>query len=403
MKLLSQKHGIYKNLSGETIFNSQAAILIFITGIAFKLSAAPGMINEEFGSSTFWVFVCYSLIDVVLTALVFLFARKNGDALLEATDSLAYRVLSFVAMLFFSLKGLFQFAYAASYLTHELFEGLEPSLIYLLFLLPIVYLGVKGIRTIARTGEVFFFVLAATIIVNLAFLNTKMDFARILPVFSKEPSTLATAFPRYGLWLGDMLPFVFVKIKDKRLPYITASVIGTWLVVCGVILLGVAIYGDALKTVTDLLIRMAGFNQLSKDIGRTEWSNLLVVIISSIISLSFTYFGATSACKRAFKTDLPIKVIYPLAVALAIFIIPSAQTVTDFATRDFGYVMFALALELPIALACLCLFKQQKYPHLQKLLNEEYVKKSDDFDFANSSDTALLDGFKQLPSNSAKV
>lgn len=403
MKLTAKKHGIYKNLSGETIFNSQAATLIFLTGIAFKLSAAPGMINEEFGSSTFWAFVAYSAIDVVLTTLVFLFARSSGDALLVATNSVLYRAFSFVAMVFMSLKGVFHFAYAASYLTHELFEGLEPSLIYLLFLLPVVYLGIKGIRTIARTGEVFFFVIVVALAVNLAFLNTKMDFARVLPVFSKEPSTLVATFPRYGLWLGDMLPFAFVKIKDKRLPYITASIVGTWLTVCVVVLLGVAIYGDALKTVTDLLIRIAGFNQLSKDIGRTEWSNLLVMIISAIVSMSFTYFGATAACKRALKTDVPIKIAYPLAILLAIFIIPSAQTVTDFATNEFSYVMFLLALSLPILFVLVFLAKRQRYQHIQKLLDEEYISQKDSLQTVDSKNMAVLDGFKLSQSNSQHV
>ena len=399
----SRTHGIYKNLTGDTIYNSQVATLVFLTGIAFKLSAAPGILSEDLGSSAFWAFLCYSLIDVIIAVLVFLFVLRNGDALLTATNNAAYRLISLGIMCFLTLKGIFLFSYASSYLTHELFQGLEPSLIYLLFLLPVVYLGAKGIGSLSRTAEIMFPVIFLMIAVNLVFLQTKMDFARVLPILTKEPAELAKLFPRYGVWLGDTLPFLFVRIKNKKLPYITIGLTGTWLFVNLVLLLGVAIYGDALKTVTDLLIRIAGFNQLSKDIGRTEWTNLLSVLVASIISLAFTYFGALSACKRAFKTDAPIKIAYPLAILFAVLLIPSAQTVTDFSIGDFGYVMFALATMLPILAVVVHCLNMAKLPHIAKLLDEEYTLDKATPQIKGSDKLGMLDGFKQEPPSPQNV
>ena len=391
----SKTHGIYKNLSGDTVFNSQAAMLVFTTGIAFNLSAAPGMLSEEFGSTTFWAFIAYSVIDVALTTLVFLFARKNGDAYLSTVNCFAYRLVCLLAMIFLTFKGVFHFSYASSFLTHELFEGLEPSLIYLLFLLPVVYLGAKGMRTISRTTEIFFPLIFLAIAINLVFLRTKTNFARVLPIFSREPSEIAAIFPRYGLWLGDMLPFAFIKIKDKKLPYLTIGITGTWLFINLVVLLGVAIYGDALKTVSDLLIHIAGFNQLSKDVGRTEWTNLLAVLTMSIISLAFSYFGAISACKRAFKTDAIAKCGYPLAILFSILLIPSAQTITDFGTGKCGYVMFALAISLPILLVLTFLWQRKRYPAIHKLLDDEYLTDKQQSSAPNSNTLGVLDGFKR--------
>ena len=397
------KHGIYKNLSGDTIYNSQVATLVFLVGIAFKISAAPAMINQEFGSSTFWAYLGYSAVDVVATLIVFVFARSNGDAFLTSTNSVLYRALAFVASLYMTIKGVFHFSYASSYLTHELFVGLEPSLIYLLFLLPVVYLGAKGISTLARTSEIFFPAIFLMLALNLVFLKTKADFARVLPVFSREPSELLGLFPRYGLWLGDMLPFVFVRIKDKKLPYATIGVVGTWLFVNLVLLLGVAIYGDALKTVSDLLIRIAGFNSLSKDIVRTEWSNLIAALTTSIVSLAFSYFGALSAMRRAIKTDLPIKIAYPLAILLTVLIVPSAQSVTKFATESFGYVLFALAIVLPLLFICALALAKRKYPSIQKLLDDEYVKFKQQTPDIDSNAVGLLDGFKRENSDGQTV
>lgn len=399
----TKRHGIYKTLTGDTIYNSQVATLVFLTGIGFKLSAAPGILSEDLGSSAFWAFLCYSLIDVFISVLVFLFVLRNGDTLLTATSNVAYRLISLGVMCFLTLKGIFLFSYASSYLTHELFQGIEPSLIYLLFLLPVVYLGAKGISSLSRTAEIMFPVIFLMIAANLVFLQTKMDFARVLPVFSKEPTELAKLFPRYGVWFGDTLPFLFVRIKNKKLPYITIGLTGTWLFVNLVLLLGVAIYGDALKTVTDLLIRIAGFNQLSKDIGRTEWTNLLSVLIASIISLAFTYFGALSACKRTFRTAAPIKIGYPLAILLAVLLIPSAQTVTDFSIGDFGYVMFLLAILLPILAAFAYCLQTAKLQHVSKLLDDEYTVDKQKPQIKDSDKLGILDGFKQEQSSPTSV
>ena len=52
-----------KNLPINVIYNSQAAAIIVAVGFAFKLSAAPGIICETYGSSTLWIYLLFSLVD----------------------------------------------------------------------------------------------------------------------------------------------------------------------------------------------------------------------------------------------------------------------------------------------------------------------------------------------------
>ena len=71
-----QSTRLYHNIAGgDTIFNSQAAMLVFIVGVAFKLSALPGVLNEEFGSSAFWAFLLYVAIDTILAMMIFSFCK----------------------------------------------------------------------------------------------------------------------------------------------------------------------------------------------------------------------------------------------------------------------------------------------------------------------------------------
>lgn len=402
MKNIKTQHGLYKNLPSGTIYNSQAACLVFTMGVAFKLSAAPGIVAQHYGSSTLWLYLVMSVLEVALTAVIFAFVRMRGDDFLRSINDKTYRALCGVAALWLTAKGTFYFCYCVSYLTHELFGGVEPALIYLLFLSPVVYMGIKGARSISRTAEILVPLFFALIVVNLIFLEADMDFGRNLPIFALSPAEFFARLPRYGLWLGDALPFIFLRIKNKRLPYITCSVAVTVALVGVVLLLGVALYGDALMMVSDLLIHLAGFNQLSLEIGRMEWTNLFGVVTLSIMSLSFLYFGAIAASERAFRSTLPGTLIYPATVAAVILAVSSSEEVIQFSIGMIGYGLFAVALLLPTAILALGLYKRRRYAGIYARFDEEYLPyPAPTPEQPNSLADNIMTDFKQSMAHSA--
>ncbi len=398
------KHRLRKNLPQGTLYNSQIAALLFAVGLAFKLSAAPGIISQEYGSSTLWLYLIMTAIELMACALIFLFARGRGDSFLMAINSPTYRLLCAVISLLMTLKATVYFCFCASYLSHELFSGVEPYLLYIVFLLPIIYLGIKGIKTLARCAEIFSLLIFAVIMINLIFLDTDMDFGRNLPVFAIEPKEFFIGMGRYGLWLGDCIPFMFVRIKNKRMPYISITASATALLINIIIMLGVAMYGDALKMTTDLLIHIAAFNQLSLEIGRMEWTNLFAMLIISIFSIALLYRGAIDACERAIKSKLPAQLLFPIALACFAIFIPSAREVTNFAIEDFGYVFFALAILIPILLMSNLIYSKRKFCNFYKCFESEYVvHNSRNHSPSSSLADGILKGYKQDASQSQQI
>lgn len=404
MKNVKIQHGIYKNLPSGTIYNSQAGFLIFALGIAFKLSAAPGVISEQYGSSTLWAYMIFAVAEIAVTAMIFAFVRMRGDDLLRCTASKAYRALCGVACAYMIFKGTFYFCYCVSYLARQLFGGVEPSLLYLLFLFPAVYLGIKGSRTIARTTEILVPVFFALIAFNLIFFDTNNDMGRNLPIFSMEPSEFFTTLPRFGLWLGDALPFAFLRIKNKRLPYVSGSIALTLAIVLVTVMLGVAAYGDSLRMVSDLLIQIAGFNQLSMEIGRMEWTNLFAAVSVSILSLSFIYFGATAACDRAVESRVPAVILFPLAVVIIIAAVPSSQSVAEFATGKMGYALSALFIVVPALMLALALRAKRKFAGIYRHLDDEFVPREIPYpEPPNSLADNIMSGYKKQATDSCKA
>lgn len=375
MQNFTVKHGLRKNLPIGTLYNSQVASIILMVGIAFKLSAAPGMISSYYGSSTLWVFISFSAVELICAIMIFAFSRMSGDGFLIATNSLCYKAVCAIVFVLLSIKCTFYFCYCASYLTHELFTGTQPVFIYVLLIVPIIYLGAKGTRSIARSCELFAPLFLAVIILNLAFLDTEFDIGRNLPVFSVSPAEFFSKFPYYGLWLGDLLPFAFIRIRNKKLPYITSSIAITWGIANIIVMFGVAIYGDALKMVSDLLIHIASFNQLSLEIGRMEWSNLFVILAMSIFSISFLYDGANNAFRRAFGSAVPSKIICPVVILCTAIFVTSTQTVTDFAVGTFGYALSITSVAIPLLFLIFALVQKRKMRGLYRCADSEYMPK----------------------------
>ncbi|MDE5601454.1 MAG: hypothetical protein K2J16_03045 [Clostridia bacterium] len=373
MKHTTIQHGLYKNLPDGTVYNSQAATLIFALGVAFKVSAAPGILSEYYGSSTLWAYMLLSFFDLISLCAVFAFVRMRGDGLLRTTGSKLYKLCCGAAAIWFIAKGTFYFCYCSSYLTHELFAGVEPSIFYLLLLAPITYMGIKGARSISRTCEIFVPLFFALILFNLVFLETDLDIGRNLPIFAVEPKNFFSELFHYGVWLGDAVPFAFLRIKNKRMPYLSVGVAITYALINIVVFLGVAIYGEALKTVSDLLIHIAIFNQLSMDIGRVEWTNLFAVVAMSILSLSFIFFGCTAASDRAIGFTLPARIIYPIVVAVVSLATRSTQIISQFSIGWIGFVMFAFALVIPLTMLGNLMYTKHKLAGIYKCLDDEYM------------------------------
>lgn len=367
------KHRLRKSLPKNNIYNSQAAAIVVAVGFAFKLSAAPGIICESYGSSTLWLYLLFTAVEFLIAALSFAFSRMNGDGILVAVNCKFYKTCCLLSSMWLTMKIVFYFCYCMSYLTHELFTGTQPFLIYVLFLLPVVYLGLKGTRSIARTAELFAALAIFSIVANLAFLDMNMDIGRNLPIFSMPPSEFFSKAPHYGLWLGDMFPFAFIRIRNKKMPYITTTAVCVWTLVNVIVMLGIALYGNALKMVADLLIHIASFNQLSLEIGRMEWTNLFIIIAISIISMAFLYDGAYKTFERATGSATLSKILCPVAVLVTALTVTSAQTVTDFALGIFGYVLFGIAVALPSFLVLAATVKKKKYRHIFACLDDEYT------------------------------
>ncbi len=339
-------------LSSEStlLYNSQTGAVVLCCGIVFKVSSLPGLVSLSLQSSTLWLYIVMSAVDLVCLAATVFFAYSGADVLLSRSSGFVYRAFNALTCAYFTVKGYVYFVYAVIFLTVDLFVGIAPYIVVLVLAVPVIYLGVKGLRTVARCCEIFALLLLGIIVVNLCFLKTDADFGRNLPVFSVAPGEFLERGLRFGMWLGDLFPLMFAGIRRKKLPWIGISAGVSYSLVVIVAALAVAMYGNALPYVYNMLIRIAGFNRLSMEIGRLEWAALFVVIVMAVLGLALLFHGASESSFRAFGSALPARLLFSAAITVGVLVVPTPQDVVEFSKSDFGYVMFALAAAIAVYL-----------------------------------------------------
>lgn len=334
-----------------TIYNSQAASIIFACGTVFKVSSLPGLVAQNLPDSTLWLYMFMSAVDLICLAAIFAFSKSGADAMLTSS-SRAYRALCGLLSVYLTVKGFFYFVYTVIFLSVDLFAEVDVYVVAIVLAVPVTYIGVKGFRAVARAAELLAPVLFFVIVINLAFLKTDLDFGRNLPVNALPASDFFKEGLRYSLWLGDMFPLLFVRLKNKRLPHLAIGTGISYALVLTVAMLAVAMYGRALPYVYNMLIRIAGFNQLSLEIGRLEWAALFVVVVMAVLGLSLMLTGAGESCRRAVGTPTPAHVLFAGATLIGTMAIPTLHEAADFVLSPaFGYVCFGAALFFAAAFA----------------------------------------------------
>lgn len=344
----------------NAVYNSQAAAIVFSCGIVFKVSSLPGLVYTDMLSDTLWLYLLMCALDVACLAAVFFFAASGADAALVRANSPAYKVLSFLLTAFFLVKGLFYFTYTLIFLLVDLFVEVEPYVVVLVLSIPVLYAGSKGISAVARAAELLAPLLFGLVVANLALLEADLDVGRNLPLAAMPTGDFFSRGLRYGLWLGDCFPLAFAALKRKKFPYLAVGTGVSYTLVVVIAMLSVALYGGALPYAYNMLIRIAGFNRLSLEIGRLEWAALFVVAVMAVLGLALTMWGAGEGSRRWAGSPLPGRIAFAACTVVTALAVPNAQDIIDFSMTDFGYAMFAAALAFAAAFLCFALYARKK-------------------------------------------
>ncbi|MCQ2603092.1 MAG: hypothetical protein MJ193_04090 [Clostridia bacterium] len=128
-----------------------------------------------------------------------------------------------------------------------------------------------------------------------------------------------------------------------------------------VVFLGISLYGNALEYTSNVLIRLAGFNQLSTEIGRMEWMPLFAIMIMGILEMSLLLYGIGECSARLFKSKyILISIMAAILFILSLALKSQQQIIDLMRTNVAGYIFTVISALFAVALFILSRIKTSK-------------------------------------------
>ncbi len=204
----------------------QLAVLVFMSFIALKILALPGLLYAESGNMSWLVTLILMLVDTFYAILIIGLIKKAGNKnILEFMTEIMGPVLPRILMFILILKYGLVVANISKGLEFFVVENFYNELNWIVFVLPLIlltgFMVYKGLRNIARVSEMIYF----AVFIGCLYIALKsiagVDIFNFLPFFKDGVKPLFEAGFNHLSWFGSgtFLLMLFGKVdfsNEKR-------------------------------------------------------------------------------------------------------------------------------------------------------------------------------------------
>lgn len=292
--------------------NRQCVILVIISIFALKFQGLFSLIAGDVGRDGWFFLFIFLIVDLLLLLLairvVLLFPNKTlYEFLSESIGKVPAKIMMLFYAFFYLFKAIIPYKGINDLFGNVLFEELSWSIFSILLLITLFFMVSKGLKGIARIGEIFFWGIAVGVIGSILISIPLMDVTRMMPFMENGFLNFSTTAIKYNTWFGDFILLFLMMGKISKT--IKLRWVFIWYAICGVIVIlmytifyslyeNLAIYqNEGLEAITQ-------FSSLSLDIGRIDKVFVLLSFVSTIIAMALYLFFSASCMSNVFNTKI---------------------------------------------------------------------------------------------------
>lgn len=334
--------------------------LLFITIIpASKFLILPTVYASLAHQDTWLAGLLNCLLDgALLTAMLFILKKFEGQTLYEVLEYTFGRAVAktvyFIYFLYFMLKATVPVFEQKLFTEITLYETAPSVLTFLPFFFVSFYLCLKGIRVMARTGEIVFWFTALGLLLVIFLSIGTTDPYYLMPVLKNPVKQTLTATYSGLIWYGQPIILLFLMGGIKREKRFNLSLIISFTVaalLCVVIYaIFIGIYGDIAVRQIYALTKMTKYAIALSNVGRFDYIASILLAVSSVLALAAPLVLAMECIKHVFggkRKWLLALIINGVMLIVTVALQLYFQTVLDLFSRYFTPVMFILVYLLP--------------------------------------------------------
>lgn len=334
----------------NVVYPNQIALLAFIASFTFKVVMLPQYLAGTAGRSCTLSMAYLMAIEVMEFSIIYGVIKRTS--LLQARIPAALKALFILLIVGSSyFKTVILSAEAISYISTTLFDNGLWRLIVLAYMPCLVYISYKGGNVLARTSQIVFWFIAASLVFNVLFARFNGDIGNLLPLGA--PGRVMKACERHMVWFGDFTPFLFltiarpVKPQRVRLP---AMIAVCFVSAVAFMVIFITAYGGGSVMVSNAFNKIAVFNRISLLLGTVDFPTVCSWLMMSVIKLALIVYGVVEGLTHFFKKRLLVALLTGVLLTLTLFFaVPNMDLAYAAATSCARYVIGAIEYLLPPA------------------------------------------------------
>lgn len=344
----------------KALSKRQAIILFACLIISFKLQRLPAFFSQDFGRDCYIAVAVIFLIDFLLLLLMCAVYKKLGDKTVfeyikENTNKFVLVLFCIFTILFFASKSVIGYKQLHEFFANTLFNNLPWNYFGILFVFLLVLLIGNGLNNIARSTELYSYVMLFSVLAIVVLGVTVADYSRLLPVLDIDiPSKFLKIFDYAGWFLDSVLILFFAgNVKDDKKsvkPFIWTYIISAVFVIIGIMTF-YAINEHMGGLQNNGLSSMTEYTLIGLGIGRPDWFLVLFVNMASILTTAMLLWFATTSLATIINKRVNFWLAFIVTIALYAWdwmIYQNLELGFVIATQYINWFMLAFAGITPI-------------------------------------------------------
>lgn len=295
-----------ENNQKNKIYEEQFLLLAFISVVTFKIVMLPQYLISSVANNSYIVMAFMVAIEIMMLTVVY-GVVKNGSILEQDLPKWLKAVFAILILVSSVIKSTARGSEGIAYIATSLYANVSWVYITLALIMVGIYIAQRGAKVLARSAQIFFWIIASACVFFIVFSNIKLDLLDLMPF--KISGELAVACDKYLMWFGDFTPLLLVTVTPsknhgkKRLAIWTAlAILGAFLLTVGVMILFICTFGEAGELVGNAFLSVSSLNKIFFMIGSADLPTVLSWLVMYIIKFSLLIY-ATSTCAKFFFGD----------------------------------------------------------------------------------------------------
>ncbi|MDE7191358.1 MAG: GerAB/ArcD/ProY family transporter [Clostridia bacterium] len=310
-----------ENIQKNKIYEEQFLLLAFISIVTFKIVMLPQYLVSTASNNSYMVMIFMVAIEIMMLTVVYGVA-KNGSILEQDVPKWLKGALAILVFASSIIKCTVRGSEGIAYISTSLYANVSWAFITLALVMACVYIAQKGGKVLARSAQIFFWIIAFAVAFFMIFSQINLDPINLMPF--KISGDLAIAGDKYLMWFCDFTPLLFVTVvpsknhgKKRLAVWTSLAILCVFLFTVGLMLIFICTFGNAGELMGNAFLNVSSLNKIFFMIGSADLPTVLSWLVMYIVKFSLLLF-AMSSCAKFFFGDKAIVALICGAIVFCI-------------------------------------------------------------------------------------